>query len=74
MGNRRTDPYSQDLTAICPSSPGWPEFTRVFPVLDWNIAMVWSYLKSYSLSYCCLYDEGYSSLGEINNSIKNPYL
>ena len=36
MGNRRTDPYSAELTAICKSSPGWPEFTRVFPILDWG--------------------------------------
>ncbi len=24
MGNRRTDPWSSDLSAICASSPGWP--------------------------------------------------
>jgi FAD synthetase len=35
MGNRRTDPYSADLTPICKSSAGWPEFTRIFPILDW---------------------------------------
>jgi hypothetical protein len=24
MGNRRSDPWSRDLQALCPSSPGWP--------------------------------------------------
>jgi 3'-phosphoadenosine 5'-phosphosulfate sulfotransferase (PAPS reductase)/FAD synthetase len=74
MGNRRTDPYSQNLDYICPSSPGWPVFTRVFPILDWNYLNVWQYLKSYDLEYCKLYDLGYTSLGEIHNSVKNPFL
>ena len=74
MGNRRTDPYSQNLTPICPSSEGWPVFTRVFPILDWNYLNVWQFLKSYNLEYCKLYDEGYTSLGEIDNSVKNPFL
>jgi FAD synthetase len=74
MGNRRTDPWSQNLDYICPSSQGWPSFTRVFPILDWNYHEVWQYLKSYELIYCVLYDQGYTSLGEIHNSQKNPYL
>ena len=36
MGNRRTDPWSKDLTYICPSSEDWPKFIRAFPILDWN--------------------------------------
>lgn len=49
MGNRRTDPYSQNLTEICPSSEGWPVFTRIFPILDWNYLNVWQFLKTYNL-------------------------
>ena len=74
MGNRRTDPYSQDLLPICPSSKGWPEFTRVFPILDWSYSDVWKFLRQNQLSYCVLYDHGYSSLGEQHNTQKNPHL
>ena len=74
LGNRDTDPYSQNLEPICSSSPGWPEFTRVFPILHWSYSDVWSFLRSYSLEYCSLYDDGYTSLGEIHNTQKNPYL
>jgi len=59
---------------VCPSSEGWPAFTRVFPILDWSYREVWQFLKGFNLEYCCLYDQGYTSLGEIHNSIKNPYL
>ena len=74
MGNRRTDPSSSDLKIICHSSPGWPDFMRVFPILDWNYHDVWVFLKGYDLAYCSLYDEGYTSLGDKHNTIKNPYL
>ena len=45
---------------------------RVFPILDWSYSDVWAFLKNYA--YCELYDQGYTSLGEIHNSQKNPHL
>jgi FAD synthetase len=69
MGNRSTDPWSQNLQPICASSPGWPEFTRVFPILDWSYHEVWAYLLLFRLDYCSLYDAGYTSLGEMHNSV-----
>jgi 3'-phosphoadenosine 5'-phosphosulfate sulfotransferase (PAPS reductase)/FAD synthetase len=74
MGNRRIDPYSRDLDAVCPSSPGWPEFTRIFPILDWQYNDIWLFLREFNLVYCKLYDDGYTSLGEQDNTIKNPHL
>lgn len=74
MGNRVSDPYSQQLSPIEKSSPGWPEFTRVFPVLAWDYASVWQFLRAFELPYCCLYDQGYTSLGEKHNSRPNPHL
>lgn len=47
---------------------------RVFPVLDWDYCDVWNFLRKLNLCYLSLYDEGYTSLGETNNTIKNPYL
>ena len=47
---------------------------RIFPILDWSYNEVWLFLRQFDLMYCRLYDEGYSSLGEQDNTVKNPYL
>ena len=49
-------------------------FIRVSPILDWSYSDVWAFLKHYDLTYCVLYDHGFTSLGEIHNSQKNPHL
>jgi len=46
----------------------------VFPILHWNYKDVWQFLKGFNLEYCPLYDIGYTSLGEIHNSVQNPCL
>lgn len=74
MGSRRTDPYCGDLEELQPTDSGWPPLLRVSPILDWNCADVWGYIKSENVPYCTLYDEGYTSLGDKTNTIKNPYL
>ena len=56
MGNRRTDPWSQDLKPFTQSSEGWPSFMRIFPILDWDYVSVWQFLRSFDLPYCSLYD------------------
>ena len=74
MGNRRTDPWSQDLVPFTESSAGWPKFMRVFPILDWDYCSIWRSLRSLRLPYCSLYDDGFTSLGERHNSQPNPSL
>lgn len=74
MGNRLTDPYSQSLTSMEPSSPGWPQFMRVFPILTWDYTTIWQFLRLFGLPYCSLYDQGFTSLGEQHNSQPNPRL
>lgn len=36
---------------------------RVHPILDFTESDIWTYIKSYNIPYCSLYDRGYRSLG-----------
>lgn len=74
VGNRRTDPYSEHLLPIQKSSEGWPDFTRVHPVLDWDYSEVWRYILHFKVKVCTLYEQGYTSLGKTHNTRRNPYL
>lgn len=74
MGTRRTDPYAEKMESFMPSSPDWSEFMRVNPILDWDYGHVWEFLRVFELPYCSLYDKGYTSIGNIRNTMPNPEL
>ena len=74
VGRRRMDPNSSTLTTVEPSGPDYPDYTRFFPVMDWNYAQVWEFLRKFNVKFCELYEDGYTSLGEIHNSRPNPAL
>jgi FAD synthetase len=74
MGVRKGDPYSEHLEHFAPSSEGWPLFMRINPILKWEYRHVWQFLRGCELNYCCLYDEGYTSLGKIVDTERNPAL
>ncbi|KAG8045983.1 hypothetical protein GUJ93_ZPchr0008g11661 [Zizania palustris] len=74
LGTRNGDPNAVGQEQFTPSSPGWPPFMRVNPILDWSYRDVWDFLLTCKVKYCCLYDQGYTSIGSIHDTVPNARL
>ena len=82
VGTRRTDPHGGHLTHFDRTDHNWPDFMRIHPVIDWHLSEIWCFLRSphlrerdgSQLVYCTMYDEGYTSLGGVDDTLKNPKL
>lgn len=47
---------------------------RINPLLDWSCANIWEYILEKKVPYCSLYNHGYTSIGNTNNTVPNPHL
>ena len=74
LGQRTSDPWCSNLSLSTHCTVGWPDIMRINPILYWSYNDIWKFLISYNLQYCCLYDQGYTSLGDIQATIPNPIL
>lgn len=74
LGTRIGDPNAVGQEQFSPSSPGWPPFMRVNPILDWSYRDVWAFLLTCKVQYCTLYDKGYTSIGSIYDTVPNALL
>ncbi|GAU98872.1 hypothetical protein RvY_09955 [Ramazzottius varieornatus] len=74
MGTRSGDPRSQHLEAFSPTDPSWPPIMRILPLLKMSYHNIWLYLLDFKVSYCKMYDNGYSSIGWKYNTFVNPKL
>ncbi|KAG6836273.1 hypothetical protein H0H93_009545 [Arthromyces matolae] len=74
IGTRRSDPHGASLSHRNMTDEGWPRFERINPIINWSYSQVWTFLRQLKVPYCCLYDEGYTSLGSTFNTFPNPAL
>ncbi|KAJ3683950.1 hypothetical protein LUZ61_013114 [Rhynchospora tenuis] len=74
LGTRIGDPNAVGQEQFSPSSTGWPPFMRVNPILDWSYRDVWSFILTCKVKYCSLYDQGYTSIGSIYDTVPNALL
>ncbi|UJR33752.1 hypothetical protein I4U23_021179 [Adineta vaga] len=74
MGSRLTDPHSSNLNDFSLTDPTWPEYMRCNPILNYSCKNIWTFLRTFNVSYCPLYDKGYTSLGDKERTIPNANL
>jgi molybdenum cofactor synthesis domain-containing protein len=74
LGTRSSDPNAGKQGAFAPSSSYMPPFMRVNPILKWTYGHIWHFLRLFKLPYCSLYDEGYTSLGTVKDTLPCPAL
>jgi len=74
LGVRNGDPGSRNLSDFSPTDGDWPRVMRVNPILQWSYSGIWRFLRGLSIPYPVLYDQGYTSLGNPDNTVKNPSL
>ena len=47
---------------------------RINPILDWTFSEIWYFIRKLQLPYCKLYDQGYTSIDNTQNTVRNENL
>ncbi|CAF5194571.1 unnamed protein product, partial [Rotaria sp. Silwood1] len=66
--------YSSNLMDFSPTDPTWPAYMRCNPILNYSYNDIWIFLRKFDVPYCRMYDQGFTSLGDKETTIKNPKL
>jgi FAD synthetase len=83
MGTRRDDMLGNtkekinkqmEEKLIHPSSQPYPSFTRFYPIFNFTFEDIWRIILISNYPYLELYDKGYSSIGNRNNTLVNHHL
>uniref|UniRef100_A0A6G1SHP0 FAD synthase n=1 Tax=Aceria tosichella TaxID=561515 RepID=A0A6G1SHP0_9ACAR len=75
IGTRRDDfKGAIDMPPEAPTDNDWPQYMRINPIVKWSYSQVWDFIRELQVPYCDLYNQGYSSLGTSDNTIKNSSL
>lgn len=75
MGTRQSDPHGRyQKGAVEKTTAGWPDFLRTCPLFHWTVDDVWAYTRIMRVPQCNLYECGYSSLGNVSSTRRNPLL
>jgi len=73
MGITRSDPQSQTLTHFDETDQGWPAFTRVHPIIDWDHDEIWAFIRYFQIPYSSFYGQNMSP-GGIRDMFPKPTL
>ncbi len=74
MGTRIGDPGAHRQDLFSPTDGDWPKVMRVNPLLNWQYHHIWRFVRGLHLPYPALYDQGYTSLGNMRDTSPNPAL
>ncbi|VWU49888.1 FAD synthetase, putative [Hepatocystis sp. ex Piliocolobus tephrosceles] len=73
-GTRYVDNFDSKMQTLNISSKGLLPYLYANPIYYWTYGAVWTFILYFKFDYCILYDHGYSSIGTINDTIKNEFL
>lgn len=74
LGTRKTDPGCLNQGNFAKTDQDWPQIMRVNPIIDWDYASIWTFIRGLSVPYPVLYDRGFTSLGKKSQTLPNPHL